>query len=63
MDESILMKYGMKQVTSSELVNVRGGISFEMIKKLLELATQIVSFTQEYWGDFKRGFDKGWEMA
>lgn len=58
-----MKKFGMEQLCSSEMVTVRGGISLGVLKKLLALAAELTNFVEEYWGDFKRGFERGWELT
>lgn len=62
MEEKILKNYGMEALDSSELLTVRGGIGFREIRQLLEIAATIAKAVEEYWEDFARGFEKGWEM-
>lgn len=47
---------------SSEMEMIRGGIGLGDIKRILRLIGSLFDFAHEYYDDFKRGYDNGWNL-
>lgn len=58
MDEKRLQQGGFISLNRHEM-QARGGISFNMLRKIAVILGLIVNFAQEYGNDFKRGFKNG----
>ena len=62
MEEMYLKKSGFVALDSSELIEIRGGGSFEAFKQIVRLMGKLFGFAYEYLDDFRSGFEKGWDL-
>lgn len=62
MEEKHLKRGKWVELSSSEAEAIRGGIGLGDIKRLLKLIGSLFSFAQEYYDDFKRGYENGWNL-
>lgn len=49
-------------MNSSEIEIIRGGIGLGSIKRLLKLIGNFFNFAHDYYEDFKRGYENGWNL-
>lgn len=50
------------ELQSSEASTIMGGIGFGNIKRILKLIGNFFGFAHEYYDDFKRGYENGWNL-
>lgn len=62
MDEKKLEKGCWVEMNSSEIEIIRGGLGFGDIKRLLKLIGNFFNFAHDYYEDFKRGYENGWNL-
>lgn len=62
MEESILKREHWVEISTSEAESIRGGIGIGDIRRLLKLIGSFFNFAHEYYEDFKRGYENGWDM-
>ena len=53
---------GLEEITSSEL-EIRGGTTGEMIKKILEITVAVCAFVKNYWGSIIEGYRDGYNYG
>ncbi|NLD20970.1 MAG: hypothetical protein GX664_00540 [Bacteroidales bacterium] len=58
MEELKVKAFGLEEITSSEL-DVRGGGTLDVLQKILEIASAIWAFLQNYWPLIKKGYKDG----
>lgn len=63
MEEKMKNHYGLVLVDSSELQLIRGGIGWREMRELLKLLAGLADLAADYWPDFVRGFNKGWNLV
>lgn len=50
------------EIDSLEAEAVKGGIGLGDIKRLLKLIGSFFNFAHEYYDDFKKGYENGWNL-
>ena len=53
---------GLEEISSSEL-EIRGGTTGDMIKKILEITVAVCAFIKNYWGSISKGYKDGYNYA
>lgn len=61
MDKERIRAGDWQELTEVEL-QLRGGIGWEDILKVIKFVEQVVTFVKDYKEEIKRGFLKGWRM-
>ena len=62
MEEKKSMGKNWVELSTSEAEAVRGGIGLGNIKHLLKLIGSLFNFAHDYYEDFKRGYENGWNL-
>ncbi|MBP5302368.1 MAG: hypothetical protein J6Y88_03880 [Bacteroidales bacterium] len=62
MEEKRMQVTGLEEITSSEL-EIRGGTTGEMIKKILEITVAVCAFVKNYWGSIIKGYRDGYNYG
>lgn len=62
MEEKLSKRENWAELESSEAEAVMGGIGLGDIKRILKLIGNFFSFAHEYYDDFKRGYENGWNL-
>lgn len=60
MEEIKLRECGLELLSDRDL-QIRGGFSWELVRKLVQIGTLVAKFIDEYGEDIERGFKRGWE--
>lgn len=62
MEEKRLMRGQWVEIDSLEAEAIKGGIGLGDIKRLLKLIGTFFNFAHEYYDDFKKGYENGWNL-
>ncbi len=62
MEEKSLLRGQWVEIDSLEAEAVKGGIGLGDIKRLLKLIGSFFNFAHEYYDDFKKGYENGWNL-
>ncbi len=62
MEEKSLLRGQWVEIDSLEAEAIKGGIGLGDIKRLLKLIGSFFNFAHEYYDDFKKGYENGWNL-
>lgn len=62
MEEKRLMRGQWVEIDPIEAETVKGGIGLGDVKRLLKLIGTFFNFAHEYYDDFKKGYENGWNL-
>ncbi len=51
-----------KEVSSIESETIRGGLGIGDIKRIFKLIGSFFQFAHDYYDDFKKGYENGWNL-
>lgn len=51
----------LQELSPTEL-EMRGGISWDSVVKVIKIVAKVFNFIRDYKDDMKNGFEKGWRM-
>lgn len=61
MEKICLYRVRLQELSPTEL-EMRGGISWDSVVKVIKIVAKVVNFIRDYKDDMKNGFEKGWRM-